>query len=96
MKIGSLVECVDDVFDVSTLDFLVKFPKRKKIYIIRHLSVSTPIPGVLLEEIVNPPRKTVFGMEEPKFKINRFREIELPLNFEKEVDEVINNLVVIN
>lgn len=77
MKIGSLVECIDDVFDNIVLQFHDKLPIKGKIYTIRGF-----INGVLLEEIKS--KTNPWHNHEQQFRISRFREILPPISIEIE------------
>jgi hypothetical protein len=80
MKVGSIVECINDSFSEESKRIILILPKKGKLYTIRNIidySERNSV-GVLLEEIVN---EVVFlpnleGVFEPTFNINRFREIE--------------------
>jgi len=90
MKVGSLVECINDVFDVRSIELIANRPKRGKIYTIRNIiKYSDNKIGVLLEEIINDVilELNLDGLFEPTFNIERFR--ELP---EVNIDELIEEL----
>ena len=93
MKIGSFVECIDDKFSAEQLSKLNKIPKEGDYYTIRDI-VDYPNlgrTGVRLEEISNPLIEMDGGMNEPTFNIFRFRELEVPPPFEKELSAVLDN-----
>ena len=93
MKVGSFVECIDDKFSAEQLSKLNKIPKEGDYYTIRDI-VDYPKwgrTGVRLEEISNPLIEMDGGMNEPTFNIFRFRELEVPPPFEKELSAVLDN-----
>ena len=93
MKVGSFVECIDDKFSAEQLSKLNKIPKEGDYYTIRDI-VDYPKwgrTGVRLEEISNPLIEMDGGMNEPTFNIFRFRELEVPPPFEKELNAVLDN-----
>ena len=93
MKVGSFVECIDDKFSAEQLSKLNKIPKEGDYYTIRDI-VDYPNwgrTGVRLEEISNPLIEMDGGMNEPTFNIFRFRELEVPPPFEKELNAVLDN-----
>lgn len=78
MKIGNKVVCVNDKFDhPNTNAVYQQLPVAQKEYTIRSYKSTPQGPSVLLEEIKNP--KIYFdeymGELEPRFHVNRFREI---------------------
>jgi len=78
MDIGSIVECVDDVFSPIQMEKLVNRPKHGNYYMVREiLEFEDNKVGLLLEEIRNAKIiSPVYGEVEPNFSIERFREIE--------------------
>lgn len=77
MKIGTLVECVDDRFNTEQLEKILNRPKKNNHYMIREIIELGHLVGVLLEEIRNPINAKLNGIPvEPNFNIERFREIE--------------------
>lgn len=93
MKVGSFVECIDDKFSAEQLSKLNKIPKEGDYYTIRDI-VDYPNlgrTGIRLEEISNPLIEMDGGMNEPTFNIFRFRELEVPPPFEKELSAVLDN-----
>ena len=94
MKVGSLVECVNDKFDSKQIDLIPNRPKKGKIYTIRLIKQypNNKI-GLLLEEITNEPLMlpNLDGLFEPTFDINRFRELPEP-----NIDELTEILEVEN
>lgn len=78
MKVGSLVECINDQY-FANQDICTGFPKKGSIYTIREIFASDSDTGVLLDEIVNPLFKFTDGIAEPGFHIRRFRELQPPM-----------------
>lgn len=83
LKIGSKVLCVDDSIKPGKLNFVgYAYPnwiKVGEIYTVREILPNDDIvPGIVLEEIVNPPLYVhLLGREqEPAFRISRFRELD--------------------
>lgn len=88
MRVGSLVECVNN----EGIQFAIK-PELNKIYTVRRvrtvsekklLGVNSKEDGILLEEIVNP---IVAFNEEAGYKTWRFREVQPPIG---NIEELIN------
>ena len=77
MKVGTLVECIDDRFNTEQLEKILNRPKKGNHYMIRDIIKLGHLVGVLLEEIRNPITAKLNGvLVEPNFNIERFREIE--------------------
>lgn len=77
MKVGSLVECINDAFTPDSFEHIPHRPVRGQHYFVRAIYEIRGTPGIHLEEIVNPPKRTREGSwKEPTFKVERFREIE--------------------
>ena len=77
MKIGTLVECIDDRFNAEQLEKIPNRPQRGNHYMIREIIEFGHLVGVLLEEIHNPCVAKFKGQSvEPNFNSERFREIE--------------------
>jgi hypothetical protein len=77
MKIGTLVECIDDRFNAEQLEKIPNRPQRGNHYMIREIIELGHLVGVMLEEIRNPRVAKFKGQDiEPNFNIERFREIE--------------------
>lgn len=96
MQVGSIVVCVDDSFSGDALRQLKQIPTKNKQYMIREVMDRIDGScGVLLEEIINPPRETIGGFLEPKFKSNRFRELDIPPDLEDEIFDLIYEPVII-
>jgi hypothetical protein len=75
MKVGSLVECINDVFlHPRAKTIIPNRPIKGRNYFIREIvDARNGEVGIYLEEIENP--KPLNGLE-PTFKITRFKEIE--------------------
>lgn len=90
MKVGSIVECVNDSID-STYAVAVKqsgqiFPVKGKIYTVRGFQ-STQLSNIYLEEIVNSPLKHLGGIIiEVGFRSDRFRELLPPIEIQDALD----------
>jgi hypothetical protein len=77
MKIGTLVECVDDRFNIEQIEKIPNRPQKGNHYMIREIIEYGHLVGVVLEEIRNPRVAKFKGIPvEPNFNIERFREIE--------------------
>lgn len=96
MKIGSLVELVDDNWNQELKLLLIVngmvYPVKNKLYTIRSFNKSgLGVVGIRLEEIVNPDFEFVDGIDELAFSAKRFRELMSPL--EISIDEIIHETV---
>jgi hypothetical protein len=77
MKIGTLVECIDDRFNAEQLEKIPNRPKKGNHYMVREIIELGHLVGIMLEEIRNPLTAKFKGQDiEPNFNIERFREIE--------------------
>ena len=77
MKIGTLVECIDDRFNAEQLEKIPTRPKKGNHYMVREIIELGHLVGIMLEEIRNPLTAKFKGQDiEPNFNIERFREIE--------------------
>jgi hypothetical protein len=77
MKIGTLVECIDDRFNAEQLEKIPNRPQRGNHYMIREIIELGHLVGIMLEEIRNPRVAKFNGQPiEPNFNSERFREIE--------------------
>lgn len=77
MKVGTLVECIDDRFNAEQLEKIPNRPQKGNHYMIREIIELGHLVGVMLEEIRNPRVAKLNGQPiEPNFNIERFREIE--------------------
>lgn len=84
MKVGSLVECIND----SGIDPRIAItPKKGNIYTIRAIIPNMAIgkKGLLLEEIENEKiqHPSGLGLFEPNFSIERFAELPIPEEIEQ-------------
>jgi hypothetical protein len=91
---GTKVVCVDDRFPAEIFIYYTNLPIKDKIYTIRDVEVGVGINGeageiaVTLVEISNPVSK-VPPHRERGFKVERFRELEPPVEVEEEIEEVM-------
>lgn len=84
MKIGSVVECIDIKFRKEAYELGIVIPKINTPYNIRNIYVFKGRPVVLLVEIKNEFFRTSIGqMLEAGYKLNRFRELQLPDDIEE-------------
>ena len=95
MKVGSKVKCVDDSIKLGKLGFVgYAYPnwiKEGEIYTVREILPNDDIvPGIVLEEVVNPFLYVhILGREqEPAFRMSRFRELD-DLELAVEMQETI-------
>jgi hypothetical protein len=96
MKIGTLVECIDDRFNAEQLEKILNRPKKGNHYMIREIIELGHLVGVLLEEVCNPRVAKLNGVAvEPNFNIERFREIEgLDNLYDELVEEVFTEELI--
>ena len=80
MKIGALVECINDTWKQKTIETVSNLPIKGKYYTIRTANQYTHGIGVTLEEVTNARTVQYQGqLLEPSFDIDRFRELtDLP------------------
>ena len=78
MKVGSVVECINDVFNEKQKELIVFLPDKGKLYMVRSVEEHyNKKVGIRLEEIVNPPSVVLNGVHlEPTFDMERFREVD--------------------
>lgn len=78
MKVGSVVECINDAFNEKQKELIVFLPDRGKLYMVRSVEEHhNKKVGIRLEEIVNPPSVVLNGVHiEPTFDMERFREVD--------------------
>ena len=95
MKVGSTVKCVDDSIKPGKLGFVgYAYPnwiKAGKLYTVREILPNDDIvPGIVLDEVVNPPLYVhILGREqEPAFRMSRFRELD-DIELAIETEEII-------
>jgi DUF917 family protein len=87
MKVGSIVECINDVWEPRTLESVPNRPFKGNAYIIRGIEEYKHGVGLHLEEIHNPDIVFPSGMiAEPSFNIERLREMD-------EIDDLVAELV---
>jgi hypothetical protein len=87
MKVGSIVECVNDIWEPRTLESVPNRPFKGNAYVIRDIIEYPHGIGVHLEEIYNPDIVFPSGrIAEPSFDINRFREMT-------EIDDLVAELI---
>ena len=94
MVSGTKVVCVDDRFPPEIFIYYTNLPIKDKVYTIRDVEVGVGLNGeageiaVTLVEISNPVSK-VPPHRERGFKVERFRELEPPVEVEEEIEEVM-------
>jgi hypothetical protein len=82
MRVGSLVELVDDNWDLTNGYPDEVYPVKKVIYTVRSIDEY----GIRLEEIINPiHRYADIGYDECAFKTSRFRELMPPTSISLEL-----------
>jgi hypothetical protein len=84
MRVGSIVECVKPFKPHPHPDTIL--PRLNCRYVVRELVTEFGATFLRLEEIVNPPR--YYGADEA-FRIDHFRELNLPPSLEKEIQELL-------
>lgn len=89
MKVGALVECINDTWKQQTIETVSNLPKKGKYYTIRTVAQYTHGIGVTVEEITNSRNVRYNGeLLEPSFDVERFRELtDLP-DIEELLEEV--------
>lgn len=101
-----MVECINDDFsnaDRRSLNAMrtlgVKFPEKGTIYTVRAILTAwypDKTDGVRLEELTNPTLHYDDGTsEEPAFGIDRFRELQPPMDITELVEECQQQVVEI-
>lgn len=86
MKIGSLVELVDDTnWRIIHIDDI--YPIKGVNYTVRSVEAFPNGAGLLLEEIVNTPKLFAQGIVELHFKAVRFRELLPPMDIVAKIEE---------
>ncbi len=95
MKIGSIVELVNDNWSKVPFPGLWNLPVRGKLYTVRALINHRKGPGIHLEEIVNRKVLVVPSYEwrEPCFDIRKFRELLPPEALSEEIKEALEEPV---
>jgi len=96
MKVGTIVECIDDRFNVEQLEKIPNRPQKGNHYMIRDIIELGHLVGVLLEEVHNARTARFKGQPiEPNFNIERFREIEgLDDLYDELVEEVLDEELI--
>jgi len=89
MKVGALVECINDTWKQKTIETVPNRPIKGKYYTIRTVDKFPHGIGVTLEEITNARTVQYQGqLVEPNFDAERFRELtDLP-DIEELLEEV--------
>ena len=97
IKVNQKVICIDDSIKPDRVVFVhYNYPmwvKKGAIYTVREiLSNDDIVPGLLLEELVNPGIyiKLLDRVQEPAYRVDRFRELEDDKEAVEELEEVIN------
>lgn len=90
MKVGSLVELVNDNWSIGFHSFycnnITTFPVKNKTYTVRDIFTLLGSTAIVLEEIQNTGCE-LSGLEEA-FMIERFRELQPPIaNIEEHINE---------
>lgn len=88
MRVGSLVELVDDLNMVAPYGDEI-LPVKSKVYEVR--SIDDYWEALTLEEIVNPVKQYSQGEREIMFKIIRFAELLPPMTIS--IEEIQHELV---
>lgn len=80
MKIGSLVECINDNFDpkLHTISLHPVLPTKGKLYTIRHIFKGYPSGIACYLEEIKSNTNPYFNIEQG-FAINRFKEVQPPM-----------------
>lgn len=95
MKVGSVVECINDVFNEKQKMGIPCLPKRSTFYMVRSIEeYANKKIGIRLEEVINPALVKIGNeLVEPTFDIDRFREVEeLDLMIEELLEESLCEL----
>jgi len=87
MKIGSLVELIDDTNWKYILEANDIYPVKGVVYTVRSVEAFPNGAGILLEEIVNPIRLFKQGEVEVHFAAKRFRELLPPMDIVAKIEE---------
>jgi len=95
MKVGALVECINDTWKQETIKVVPNRPVKGKYYTIRTVEKYSHGVGVTLEEIVNEMTATYNGQPtEPTFDAERFRELEDLPDIAELLEEVFSDELV--
>lgn len=88
MQVGSLVETI---ITWENKPDRPQVPIQGNIYTIRDIfSITGGETGIRLEEVINPPRQFKQGFMEVLFRIDRFRELQPPMDISELVEESIS------
>jgi len=95
MKVGALVECINDTWKQKTIETVPNRPIKGKYYTIRTVDKFPHGIGVTLEEVVNNRTVQYKGqLLEPSFDAERFRELtDLP-DIEELLEEVFADKLI--
>jgi hypothetical protein len=95
MKVGALVECVNDTWKQETIETVPNRPVKGRYYTIRTVDQYPSGIGVTLEEISNGRTVNYQGkILEPSFNAERFRELEDLPDIEALLEEVFSDELV--
>jgi len=95
MKVGALVECINDTWKQETIEVIPNRPIKGKYYSIRTVEKYPHGVGVTLEEIINKMSAIYNGQPtEPTFDAERFRELEDLPDIEELLEEVFSDELV--
>ena len=95
MKVGALVECINDTWKQKTIETVPNLPIKGRYYTIRTVDKFPNGVGVTLEEVVNNRTVQYKGqLLEPSFDAERFRELtDLP-DIEELLEEVFADKLI--
>ena len=94
--IGDKVICVNDFFAENDpklnaiLNLFDQLPRKGQEYTVRGVFDTINGPGILLEELSNPPLQFPLGFMEPNFRADRFRKSEKTKIENHELEEFRN------
>jgi hypothetical protein len=95
MKVGALVECINDTWKQETIEIVPNRPVKGRYYTIRTVEKYPHGVGVTLEEIINGNIAIHNGQHvEPTFDAERFRELEDLPDIEELLEEVFSDELV--
>lgn len=93
MKIGSLVECINDNWKRNDDDMHISFPIKGNLYTVRDIiDWGKGGIGIRLEEIINSPDIYVEGVSECTFNIRLFKELQPPIDISELIEELNVNV----
>lgn len=93
MKIGSIVELVNDNWDAHPFDHLNKYPVRGKVYTVRDILEVEGYICIRLEEVINPTLSYGGIYFEFTFRMKRFRELLPPTDISELIEECLTEKV---